>query len=93
MARGNPNFKKAQKAESQTEKVNTDQEVKSKVEAFDIEAEPITDQTIIDDFAKLASDLNTVMKIKAAKSKPSRHYFAISQQVQMWGRNFQKTLR
>ena len=91
MARGNPNFKKAQKT-VEADPI-TDQEVESKVEAFDVTPEPITDQTIIDDFAKLASDLNTVMKIKAAKSKPSRHYFAISQQVQMWGRNFQKSLR
>lgn len=48
----------------------------------------ITDQTIIDDFDKLATDLTEMQKIKAAKQRPSRHYFAISQQVQMWGRNF-----
>ena len=99
MARGNPNFKKAQKAKA----TQIDQEVKTEVEAFDVTPEPvepeqtqpeeITDQTIVEDFEKLSSDLKTMQKVKEAKGKPSRHYFAISQQVEMWGRNFQRNLR
>ena len=91
MARGNPNFKKAQKAEAPA----IDQEVKSEVEAFDVTPEPVNpepvelnDEVILNDFNKLSSDLLAMQKIKLAKNKPSRHYFAISQQVQMWGRNF-----